>query len=126
MSLEINGIIKTILPEEGGTSKASGKEWKKQLFIVANNDGYEGAEQIFCFEVFGAEAVEKLTKYNKVGDNVKVSFNIRTNEWEGKYYTSLNSWRIDKAEGTQEQMPPMPQEQIEDQIPEGEDDIPFG
>lgn len=96
MSLELNGTIKIISEVEGGISKA-GKEWKKQNFVIANDDGYEGQEQIFAFEVFGDEAVENLTKYNKEGDKVKVLFNIKTNEWKGKYFTSLNAWRIEKT-----------------------------
>ena len=94
--LAITGKIKTILSVESGTSKA-GKTWKKQNYIVANNEGYQGNEQVFCFEVFGDEAVENLTKFNKEGDEVKVSFNIKCNEWNGKYFTSLSSWRIDKV-----------------------------
>ena len=95
--LTITGSIKNILPVEKGIAKSSGKEWQKQSFIVANNDGYEGREQIFCFEVFGEEKVSNLANFQKVGDNVKVSFNISTNEWNGKYYTSLSAWRIEKV-----------------------------
>ena len=61
--LTITGSIKKFLPVESGVAKASGKEWKKQNFIVANNEGYEGKEQIFCFEVFGEEKVTNLTKF---------------------------------------------------------------
>jgi hypothetical protein len=100
MSLELSGTIKSISEVEQGTSKA-GKDWKKQTFVISNNEGYNDSEQIFAFEVLGEEAVANLTKYNKVGDVVKVSFNIRTNEWKGKYFTSLNSWRIEKADSTQ-------------------------
>jgi hypothetical protein len=28
-----------------------------------------------------------------------VSFNIGTNEWKGKYFTSLSAWRIEKSTG---------------------------
>ena len=97
--LTITGSIKKFLPIESGTAKASGKEWQKQSFIVSNNDGYEGKEQIFCFEVFGEEKVGNLTKFQKEGDSVKVSFNIGTNEWKGKYFTSLSAWRIEKSTG---------------------------
>tara|TARA_R110001583_G_scaffold114132_3_gene264597 strand:- start:3180 stop:3542 length:363 start_codon:yes stop_codon:yes gene_type:complete len=117
--LSIIGSIKKILPIEKGTAKASGKEWQKQSFIVANNEGYEGKEKIYCFEVFGQEKVENLTKYQKEGDNVKVSFNITTNEWKDKYFTSLSAWRIEKNanEGT----PSKPQPVVE--IEAG--DLPF-
>ena len=98
--LAITGKIKKFLEVESGVS-AAGKEWSKQNYVVANNDGYEGAEQIFCFEVFGEERVEQLTKFNKVGDNVKVSFNIGTNEWKDKYFTSLKSWRVEKVDAVE-------------------------
>lgn len=101
MSLEITGKIKSFLPVQEGESKA-GKAWKKQSYIVTNKDGYEGAEQEFCFEVFGEEKVDQLSSFNKVGDNVKVFFNIKTNEWQGKYFTSLQSWRIEKSDGVSE------------------------
>ena len=83
MSLEITGKLKELKEVQTGISKA-GKEWKKQNFIVSNDDGYQGAEQIYCFEVFGDEAVSNLSKFNKVNDNIKVSFNIKTNEWKDK------------------------------------------
>ena len=31
-----------------------------------------------------------------VGENVKVSVNIRGNEYNGKYYVSLQGWKIEK------------------------------
>lgn len=97
MSLQISGIIKKFLPLEQGLTKA-GAEWQKQLFIVSNNDGYEGKEQIFCFEIFGEEKVQNFNKYNKVGDSVTVDFNINTNEWQGKYFTSLPAWKVSKTD----------------------------
>ena len=96
--MELIGVIKKILEPQSGISKATEKEWKKVNVIVSNNDGYEGAEQIFCFEIFGAEKVDKFIEYNKVGDNVNVAFNIRTNEYKGNYYTSLQAWMIKKVD----------------------------
>jgi hypothetical protein len=100
--LTITGKIKKFLPTESGVAKGSGKEWQKKSFIVSNDGGFEGKEQIFCFELFGQEKVENLTKFNKEGDNVKVSFNIGTNEWKDKYFTSLSAWRIEKADASSE------------------------
>ena len=94
---ELKGTIKNVLPTEKGISK-DGKEWQKQLFVVANNDGYEGKEAIYCFEIFGEEKVQNFNKFNKVGDLVDVSFNISTNEWKGKYFTTLSAWKVFKAD----------------------------
>ena len=94
MSLEVQGKITKFLDVEQGTS-TSGKEWKKQLFLLETDEKYNN---LYCFEVFGVDKVDNLEKYNKVGDDVKVQFNVSTNEWKGKYFTSLQSWRIEKAD----------------------------
>ena len=96
MELKLTGQIKTIKEVVSGTTKG-GDEWKKVEFVIANNDGFEGKEQIFAFEIFGAEKVDKFLQYNKVGDMVDVDFNIRTNEWEGKHFTSLQAWKVFKV-----------------------------
>jgi len=122
--LSITGRIKEFLPVESGISKKTQKEWQKQNFIVCNNDGYEGKEQIYCFEVFGGEKVENLTKFQKVGDEVNVQFNISTNEWKGKYFTSLGAWKIEKATSDQP-LPPQNLQTAEDVIATNVDDLPF-
>lgn len=97
MSYEVKGVLKNVLPVQTGTTK-SGDEWKKVSFVVSNNDGYEGREQLFCFEIFGAEKVDNFNKYNQVGNEVNVKFEIRTNEYQGKYYTSLSAFRVESGE----------------------------
>jgi len=128
MEYKEKGTIKTVLPVESGTSQ-NGKEWKKVTFAISNYEGYEGAEQIFAFEIFGAEKVDNFEKYNKVGQEVEVSFNIRTNEWKGKYYTSLQAWKVMSGERVEQatQTPAQPIEQPKpvnvDDV--GLDDLPF-
>ena len=43
-------------------------------------------------------------KYNVEGSKVSVKFNVNTNEWQGKYFTTLQSWRCtkDDAQDTEE------------------------
>jgi len=33
-----------------------------------------------------------------VDQEVDVEFNVKTNEWKGKYFTSLDAWKIFKAD----------------------------
>ena len=87
---KVTGTIEKIKPVQSGTSK-QGKEWQKQEFVVKTEDEYNN---VYCFEVFGDEKVGNLTKYNKEGDKVTVQFNINTNEWQDKHFTSLSAWRI--------------------------------
>ncbi len=39
---------------------------------------------------------ELLDAYNE-GDNLSVHFDLRGREWNGKYFTNLNAWRVDNA-----------------------------
>jgi len=94
MALEVSGKITKILDLQTGTT-AAGSEWKKQSFILETTEQYNN---VYCFEIFGEEKVDKFLKFNKVGNEVKVDFNVSTNEWKGKYFTSLSAWKIFKAE----------------------------
>jgi len=111
--MEVTGKITKVLEKQSGVSKAD-KEWTKLSFILETNEAYNN---LYCFEVFGTEKVEQFEKYNKVGQEVKVDFNVSTNEWNGKYFTSLQAWRIFKAddkaeipqmEGTSEELDSLP------------------
>ena len=110
--MKVTGKITKVLDTQKGTS-ASGKDWQKLSFILETTEDYNN---LYCFEVFGDEKVEQFLKYNKVGQEVDVSFNVQTNEYKGKYYTSLQSWKIFKAEAG-ETTPEVAQEKA--------DDLPF-
>lgn len=112
--MQVKGTIKTITEVQTGQTK-DGSEWKKITFVVANNDGYNGEEQLYAFEIFGAEKVDNFLKYNNVGSIVDVDFNIRTNEYNGKYYTSLQAWKVYKENATQAPQPIT--EEVEDEDP---------
>jgi len=42
---------------------------------------------------------------HKEGESIKVHFDLRGREWQGKYFTNLNAWRIEKA-GSPASAPP--------------------
>ena len=91
--MNVNGQIIKILDVQIGVSK-DGKEWQKQTFVIDNNEKYNN---IFAFEIFGEEKVQNFTKYNKLHDIVDVEFNVSCNEWQGKFFTTLNAWKISKT-----------------------------
>lgn len=58
------------------------------------------------------------------GAQLNVHFDLRGREWNGKYFTNLNAWRIEAAEGqapADDQQPPPPQAGD----PGYDDDLPF-
>ena len=115
MALEVTGKITKILDLQTGTTQ-SGSEWKKQSFILETKEQYNN---VYCFELFGEEKVENFLKFNKVGNEVKVDFNVNTNEWKGKYFTTLSAWKVFKADATSSS-----NTQVEQPVEEG-NDLPF-
>lgn len=73
--------------------------FQKREFIL--NTGGDYPQQI-KFEVV-KDKCDTLTQYNKVGDFVNISFNLRGKEYtnkEGKvmYFTTLAAWKVQKVE----------------------------
>jgi len=94
--LKLIGTIKQI-----GEIQTFDSGFTKIEFVITTEDQYP---QEVKFEAI-KEKAEKFTQHNKVGDRIEVKFNVRGNEYEGKYYVNLQSWytqnmESNEAEGT--------------------------
>jgi len=67
--------------------------FRKRTLVVETNEQYKQTIPID----FVQDKCDILNAY-KVGDNVKIGINIRGNEYNGKYYVSLNGWNINKTD----------------------------
>lgn len=121
MSFSIKGNIVNILKIESGVSRA-GNEWKKQEFVVETQEQYP---RKICFTLFN-EKTSMLEGFS-AGQEVEVSFNVESREYNGKWFHNINAWKIEPAQtGNQQETPPEYRE--EDIPPEPEDDsndLPF-
>ncbi|MBQ3655896.1 MAG: DUF3127 domain-containing protein [Bacteroidales bacterium] len=88
MALEIEGKIVKIFPERSG--EGNNGTWTSQDFMIEVPGNYPTKAAFDDFN--NAAGIQSC----QVGDQVRVSFNIRSNEWQGKYITSLRAWRIEK------------------------------
>ena len=126
MSNKKTGEIIDILPTESGTSKA-GKDWKKLTFAIDTNEEYNN---IIAFELFGEEKVDNFLKYNKLEQVVDVEFNISSNKWKDRYFTTAGAWKVSKANTTETALA-QAAEKIDavfapaTDLVETEDDLPF-
>ena len=85
--MEITGKITYVLPERSGTSARG--EWKAQSFVIETEDNYP---RKMVFDVFGAE---RLQTFNiKVGDKVKVSFDIDAHEYQGRWFNNIRAYDV--------------------------------
>ena len=92
MALEIEGTLAQKLPVQSGNSARG--PWAKQEFILEFPDGNYTAQA--CFTAFGQDKVAELDKY-QIGDRIRISFNIRSREYNGRWYNDLQIWRIAPA-----------------------------
>ena len=125
--MEIQGKIKVI--DETKTFGSNG--FRKREVVITTEEQYP---QYIMVE-FVQDKCDLLNSY-KVGQDVKISINLRGREWtnpqgEVKYFNSIQGWRIENlqtAEGNTDipPVPPMdafePADNIND---EDHDDLPF-
>jgi hypothetical protein len=121
-NLQVKGKISQILEPESGVSRA-GKEWQKQEFVIETDEQYP---RKVCFTLFG----EKTSLINGLseGEEVEVSFNLESREFNGKWYHNINAWKIEQPSAENIPEPP-PEFRTEDIPPEPDDDaandLPF-
>jgi len=121
MALEIEGRIARKLNVQTGTSARGA--WSKQEFIIEYQEGNFPSQ--ICMNVWGDDKVRELEKY-QVGDKVKVSFNLSSREFNGRWYTDVRAWRMEPAgqqAGGQSYTPPPTIDDLPGDDP-GED-LPF-
>ena len=92
MALEIEGRIARKLNVQTGTSSRGA--WSKQEFVIEYQEGNFPTQ--LCMNVWGDDKVKELDKY-QVGDKVKISFNLSSREYNGRWYTDVRAWRIEPA-----------------------------
>jgi hypothetical protein len=89
--MEIAGKIIAVLPPQSGISKM-GNEWKKQEYVLETHDQYP---KKVCFQIFGAEKIDAAAI--QVGEELTVSFDIDSREYQGRWFTNINAWKVERA-----------------------------
>ena len=86
--MELIGKIIQILPLQEGVSKA-GNPWKKQEYILETL-GTQYPRKV-CFNLFG-DNVDKFPM--QVGQDVTVSIDSESREFNGRWYTDVRAWNV--------------------------------
>ena len=84
--MEVAGRIKLIMDTQTFDSG-----FQKREFVVTTKEQYPQDIKLECIK----DRVELLDTVSP-GEEVKVSFNLRGNEYNGRYYVNLQAWKIDK------------------------------
>ncbi len=124
--MEVQGKIKLI----GETQTFGANGFRKREVVVTTEEQYP---QPIMVE-FIQDKTDLLDNF-KVGQDVKISINLKGREWvspqgETKYFNSVQGWRVEAAQpGAQGNMPPVAPAQAfapaNDLNEEDHDDLPF-
>ena len=122
MSFEVEG--KLIKKYE--TENKTGTFQAREFVIEIHNGNYP---QFVKFQLV-QDRCALLDPFNE-GEQIKVHFDLRGREWQGKYFTNLNAWRLEKINEGAAASPPaqeagfFPSAADEPGSAEADDDLPF-
>ena len=86
--MEISGKIIAVLPMATGQGKNG--TWRSQDYVLETADQYP---KKVCFNLFN----DKIDQFPMaIDDTVNVSFDIESREFNGRWYTTVRAWKVDK------------------------------
>jgi len=90
MAMEIQGKLIKILAQVTGEGRNGA--WTKQEFILETSEQYP---KKVCISVW-SEKINQLLRF-QLGDEIRVSVNPESREYNERWFTELRAWRIDAA-----------------------------
>ncbi|MEM9544522.1 MAG: DUF3127 domain-containing protein [Bacteroidota bacterium] len=86
MSLEVEGVLHKKFETENKTDTFQARE-----FVIQTEGQYP---QYVKFQLV-QDRCGAVDPFNE-GEKIKVYFDLRGREWNGKYFTNLNAWKLEK------------------------------
>ncbi|MBK6947199.1 MAG: DUF3127 domain-containing protein [Haliscomenobacter sp.] len=96
MSFEVEGKLYKKFPAESKTESFQARE-----FVIEIESG--NYPQFIKFQLV-QDKCSLLDDYQE-GEIIRVFFDLRGREWQGKFFTNLNAWRLDKPKKTETEAP---------------------
>ena len=110
--MELSGKVLQLLELVSGTGKNG--EWKKQEFILETPGQYP---KKVCITLWG----DNIDKFNiQEGEEIKASIDVESREYNGRWYTDVKAWKVEKGVAAQED-----NASFIDAPMQEEDDLPF-
>jgi len=89
MSFEVEGTLHKKFDTEAKTNTFQARE-----FVIEISSG--NYPQMVKFQLV-QDRCSLIDDYQE-GEPIKVHFDLRGREWNGKYFTNLNAWRLERVE----------------------------
>ena len=94
--MEFEGVVWRVLPQIKGTSARG--EWVKQEVVFELPGEFN---RKICVGFWGDRAQEAATL--KPGETITVSANVESREYNGRWYTEVRAWRINRKSAAEPQ-----------------------
>lgn len=92
--MEINGKIVQVMAEQSGNGRNG--VWRKKDYVLETEGNYP---KKVALAVWG----DKIDQFNlQQGDQVNAGIEIESREYNGKWYTDVKVWKVDKQGGASE------------------------
>jgi len=95
---ELEGVLSRV----GEVQAFQSGRYKREVLVRITENGFENKVMLN----FWGDMADTVATY-RPEDSVVIGFNIRSNEYNGKYYTNLNAWRIRAVASRAMMDPPM-------------------
>ena len=116
--MQLTGKLIQLLPLQTGQGKNG--TWKKQDVILETEGTYP---KKVCVAIWGDKADEKVLK---VGNTLKIDFDVESREYNGRWYTDVKAWKVEAAGATPFKDSGHDAPPFTDEPPaESENDLPF-
>jgi len=88
--MEISGKIIAVLPIATGEGKNG--TWRSQDYVLEAAGDQQYPKRV-CFNLFG----DKIDQFPiAIDEVVNVSFDIESKEYNGRWFTNIRAWKVDK------------------------------
>ncbi len=127
MANELTGKIVQVMDKQTGQGKNG--PWQKQEYIIEIPGQYP---KKVCFNAWG----EKVDQFGiKQGENLTISFDVESREYNGRWYTDIRAWKVSRDGASDNREPgygDAPETSFNQDMPAGNggdsgatDDLPF-
>jgi len=117
MDLKITGTVRQVLEEVSGEGRNG--PWRKQEYVLETEGSYP---RTVCLVVWG-DNIDQFAI--RTGERITASIDVQSREYNGRWYTDVKAWKVERDSGTAGP-PPLPDDgPIPEPPGEDDDDLPF-
>jgi hypothetical protein len=115
--MEITGRVKELLQEQSGQGKNG--TWRKQEFVLETEGEYP--KQV-CIVQWG----DNIDRFGiQAGETITAHIDVQSREYNGRWYTDVKAWKIERAETNAAAAPPSDEPWPEPPAGGSDDGLPF-